>query len=206
MSMKKTVLAGTLLAAVSVVGGCGTTPEAPAVAASPPGAGNLSGSASAPMPTLSSDYPTFTSVKELAQASQLIVRGKVVSGPKKADEASQVGGNSENDIPSVVYEVAVDKVYKGDAVDRIHVIQPDQTRVTLSEKKTPLTAGRSVLLFLNDPGVTFEGLSVHSTYGNDQGYVSLTGSPTDPKPVGQQESVPLPATLAELEREISGAG
>lgn len=98
MSMKKTVLAGTLLAAVSVVGGCGTTPEAPAVAASPPGAGNLSGSASAPMPTLSSDYPTFTSVKELAQASQLIVRGKVVSGPEKADEASQIGGDSENDI------------------------------------------------------------------------------------------------------------
>ena len=160
---------------------------------------------SSPALAIVSDYETFASVRAISRASQLVLRGTVIDKPKPADRASQKGGEPSNDMPSVVFRIKVAEIYKGSAPEEILVIQPDQTRVTV-EKRTPLTPNEEVVLFLNDPGVMFEGLPVHATYGADQGYVSLVGESGKVRPVTHLDPLPVPATLIALEAQIRSAG
>lgn len=103
-----------------------------------------------------------------------------------------------------MFRIKVNEIDKGSAPGDILVIQPDQTRVKADER-TPLTPSEEVVLFLNNPGVMFDGLPVHATYGADQGCVSLAGESGKVRPVAHLEPLPLPATLTELETQIRNA-
>lgn len=198
MSRYKAVTVGTGM--ILVLSACGTAASAGSAGAS------RSGTSGSQTPTLtrSVDYETFASVAAITKTAQLVVMGTVVGQPEPADRASQKGGDPNNDTPSVVTKVRVEKTYKGSAAKEIWVIQPDSTRIK-TEPRTPLHAGQQVVLFLNDPGVTFRGLSVHATYGNDQGYVSLSGDSGRARPSTHLDPLPLPATLEELETQITAA-
>lgn len=198
MSRYNAVAMGTGI--ILVLSACGT--GASTGTAGTPG----SGSSGSPTPTLtrSVDYETFDSVAAITKTAQLVVMGTVVGEPEPADRASQKGGDPNNDTPSVVFKVRVEKTYKGSSAKEILVIQPDPTRIK-TEPRTPLAADQQAVLFLNDPGVTFKGLSVHATYGNDQGYVSLNGDTGRARPATHLDPLPLPATLGDLETQITAA-
>ncbi len=148
------------------------------------------------------DYETFESVSAITRASQLVLSGTVVGDRKPADRASQTGGGAPvDDVPSVVSRVKVDKIYKGSAPSEILVIQRDPARIQ-AEPSTLLKAGERVVLFLNDPGIAFEGVPVHAIYGNDQGYVTVSGEGEKARPTTHLDPLPLPPTLSELEVQI----
>ena len=114
----------------------------------------LGASASSPERTGSSfDMPVYSSLEELAAASDVQVVGTVkgvVAREVDYGTANPTEQVEEAGIPTVFYEIVVRETVKGTTDESLIVAAPDAAKLSFSSEMTPLRPGERVLLFLRE--------------------------------------------------------
>lgn len=152
------VLSAALLASVLV--GCSAASFTEAVF-SPRGAHFINGSTSTSENISSVDGPQYTSLKELATASTLVVQGTFVRAVEKSDDGTLSGSKEPLGLPLVVWTFKVDSVFQGDqtlAGQEIRVAQYDFERIRSEDLSNVASSGAKAVVFLL-------GYSDGKTYG-----------------------------------------
>ncbi len=143
---------------IAVLNGC-TPPASPAV--SPEGVHFTTGADSASDSVSSVDGPRFASVKELAEMSELVVRGVFLRSIEKSDDGTLSGARAPAGLPIEVWSFKVEEVLQGDKTftgETIRIAQYDFTRIKSGDLSNAASTDAHAVLFLR-------GYSDGATYG-----------------------------------------
>lgn len=116
-------------------------------------------------PTVSMDYPTYSTVAELDRVADVVVLGQI--GARTSTEYDNGGNEEVGDggqplgIPMAFFDFTVQKVLQGDLTDKTITVEwIDTSKVTLEDSTSDLKQGQTVVLWLQHlttqdaPGVT----------------------------------------------------
>ena len=104
-------------------------------------------------PTVSMDYPTYSTVAELDRVADVVVLGQI--GARTSTEYDNGGNEEVGDegqplgIPMAFFDFTVQKVLQGDLTDKTITVEwIDTSKVTLEDSTSDLKQGQTVVLWL----------------------------------------------------------
>ena len=136
MGSARTVTASAVLATATamMIGGCSS---------------GVDRSAGSGRPVLDLSHPTYSSIQDLASASDVVVRGRI--GPLVArvvDDGGESQQGTPAGVPMAFYSFSVDQVLRGQVPSRKVTVGVIDLNAVRYEDSTAIAAGAPVLLFL----------------------------------------------------------